>query len=131
MAKAVALYSDAARGEAPQRLNDEFGLTAMGASAARKVRLNVQGQDSVAVRIKGAVTGTVTLKLHPILADGTEDDAVGARATTGGPTDVALTTNTEAIIEYTIKGERHVEIEVTTAAASDFTVTYLDAFVRP
>lgn len=131
MASATYLGGNRHQGVAPIRLNSEFGTTAMGASATRKVRLNVRGIESLALRVKGAVTGTVTLRLHPMLSDAGDDDTQGTRATTGGPTDVTLSDATEALIEYTVKGEEYVEVEIETGGTGDFTLTYMDAFVLP
>lgn len=131
MATASSFGGDRAQALPVVRLNTAFGTTAMGASATRKVRLYTRGLKSITFRVMGAVTGTVTLDIYPMLQNATDDDTIGTRATTGRPSQVTLTNNTEGIIEYTLKGESYVEVEVATAAASDFTVTHLDAFAIP
>src|SRR5690348_6455737 len=73
---------------------------ALGASATAKLRLRVRGASQVIARAKGAVTGTVTIQLYPMLADALQDDTKGTRSGfrddgTAVPAAVALANNVE------------------------------------
>jgi len=122
----VIMQSDAARGEEPKRLAGTLApAEVIGNSEDPEERIFVQGADSISIRCQvTTVTSDPLLALHPI-------GPTGARAVIGAPTPVALSADTEAIIEYTLKGERYVEVEVQCDSGDVCTITHVDVYVRP
>lgn len=134
MAQAVLMMSDAARGEAPHRCVGALvaGAT-IGNSASKMERFFVQGGDSIAVRAMVNITAgsNVTLDIYPMLSDATHDDTVGTRAVDGIPSSETLTDDTEHLLEYTLKGERYVDVEIACDGSAACTITRVDVYVRP
>lgn len=90
--------------------------------------VQIHGSAKVAVRLKASVAGA--LDLEPIRhwewnAESDPDGSTASAYTTGLPTQVAVSANTEALIEYTCKGEAMVRIKFVPSAGPG-TVTYCD-----
>lgn len=113
----------AAGGGAIRLLGALKATTAIAASNSPEELINVAGYGAISVRGKfSSVTITPTLNIHPMTVDGI------TRLTTGAPTAVDITGNGEFLIEYTLKGELFVEIEVDVGGGEAATVDFIEVF---
>lgn len=75
-----------------------------------------------------SVVGDPQLTLHPMSAPATNDDADGAaRHGFGEPTAVTLVNGVQKI-EYTVIGERYLEIQIAADANDSLVVDFVDIF---
>lgn len=102
-----------------------------------KERINVAGASkiTVGVLLSGTpVVGTLSIDLHRMLSDATEDDTDGTRSGVGAPTTVDLTNaDEEDEIEMALDGEEWVEVELTmSSGGSDVAeLAFVEVFLTP
>lgn len=134
MANAV-LLSDEAPYPAPRRLVGALAAAAtIGNNASKKERIRITGLGVVRVRAKAsAVTGTMTLQIHPMLSDATKDDTVGTRATTNLPTAATATGATEITQDFTSGGEMFIEVvlSMSNGGSDTCTLSYVEVYAIP
>lgn len=132
MAASIDMTGSGGIGAAPKRLAGALAATTVvGNSASARERIKVQGQASITVLAKcSAVTSDPVLDIVPQLATVTDDDSVTGDTVTSGTTPLTLSTSEQALT-YTIRGERYVDIVVTSDSGDSATISYVDVFVKP
>ena len=102
-----------------------------------KERVNVAGASKITVGVKLSdtpVVGTLSIDLHRMLSDATEDDTDGTRSGVGAPSTVTQTAaDEEDEIEMALDGEEWVEVELTmSGSAPDVAeLALVDVFLTP
>lgn len=127
--KAIRL-SNVQVGGAPHRCVGALAAAVVLGAETAKERVLVQGASTLRAVVKlSAVAGTATLKITPLLSDANENDkASGTQRTTNIQTSASLVAATEASLDYTIVGDRLLDVSIVSGTSG--TISYVDLYLQ-